>query len=129
MEELREVSVRELVNMYVAISYLQEHRIIEYGDIYDYIYNYCMYCDVDFSDLIEEAQNTFNELISDGTLSYIYKNVQTYRINNKIDVIKLASYDEHYLKDMNEVFWGIIGLKTKVVKLTLSNTKKKNRSI
>ena len=58
MEKKRKVSVKELVNMFVAISYFQEQRIIKYGDIYDYIDRNNAYSEVEFADLIHEAIDT-----------------------------------------------------------------------
>ena len=129
--EIRTVSVKELVKMFVAISYLQEQRIIKYGDIYDFINDMIVYTDVEFNDLIDEALDTLDELESDGTLSRLYPNrgPRLYRVNDKINIFEISKYPEDYLKDMNKAFFDIIDMadELSVLKLTLSNTKNKSR--
>ena len=36
-EKMKEIDAGTFMKMFVAISYLQEQRIIDYGDIYDFI--------------------------------------------------------------------------------------------
>ena len=127
----RTVSVKELVEMFVAISYLQEQRIIDYSDIYDFIDDNQKYTDVEFIDLIDEAVSTLNELVNDGILSNLYPNKEygLYRVNDKIDFLELSKHSEDYLQYMNKIFFDIIKASEHIfaVTLTLSNTKNKNR--
>ena len=135
MEEKREMSVKELIKMFVTISYFQEQRIFKFSDVYDYIYN-CYHRNSDeyrkniqFSDLLDEADVAIDDLVSDGTLSYVYPDgiCGLYRINKKNEFFEITNYLEDYIKDMNKVFLDIIGGEPMELKLTLSNAKKINR--
>ena len=129
--EIRTVSVKELVKMFVAISYLQEQRIIKYGDIYDFINDMIVYTDVEFNDLIDEALDTLDELERDGTISKLYSNkgYRDYRVNDKVNILEISKYPKDYLKDMNIAFFDIINAADELstLKLTLSNKKNKSR--
>ena len=110
MEKRRKVSVKELVKMFVAISYLQEQRIIKYSDIYQYIYTNYPYSKCDFTALRDEAKETIEELVGDGTLSVIYSNDSggIYRVNDKINFLELSKYSKDYIEDMDMAFFDII---------------------
>ena len=130
MEKRRKVSVKELVKMFVAISYLQEQRIIKYSDIYQYIYTNYPYSKCDFTALRDEAKETIEELVGDGTLSVIYSNDSggIYRVNDKINFLELSKYSKDYIEDMNMAFFDIIGGNEVIeFELTLSDTKNKSR--
>lgn len=134
MEKKRIVSVRELVEMFVAISYLQEVRIFKFDDICNYIRN-CYnnknieYDATDLDELLYEAEDTIGDLLYDDVISYVYPEAcyGMYKVNDKIDFIEISKYSKEYLKDMNKVFYAIHGGEPKNVKLTLSETKKNNR--
>ncbi len=135
MKEKREMSVRELINNFVTICYFQEVRIFRFGDIYGYIYD-CYkhssveYCEnTDIMDLIDEAQEAIEDMLNDGTLSYVYPDGAwgMYRVNDKKDFIEIARYPKDYIREMNKVFLDILGGDPQELTLTLSNKKKNNR--
>ena len=127
------ITVDELVRMFVAISFLHEQRIFKFIDIYEYIkrcyrYEDSFYRDeVVFLDLINEAGDTIDELIKDETISYVYPDGDNgmYFINNKINIVELSKLDEDYIKDMENIFFDILGGMTYMVTLKLSKTKGK----
>ena len=104
---MRTISVRELVNMFVTISYLQEQRIIKYNDIYMYILENVKNTDADFGKLIHELIETIDDLINDGILSDVQPG-GVYRISDKINFLEISKYPKDYLDDMNLVFFDII---------------------
>ena len=132
MEE-RRISVDELIRMFVATSYLQEQRIIKFSDIYQYIerchqkgkeegcqrYN--------LMELIDEAQETVEDLLNDGVLSYVYPDGSCgmYRVEEKVDYMELASQDQEYVTDMVKVFLDINGGAPLYVTLVNSKSKQK----
>ena len=135
MEEKREMSVKELIKMFVTISYFQEVRIFKFHDIYNYIFNCYFHSsgeyqeEIKFEDLFGEAFEVIEELINDETLSYVYSDGTggLYRVNNTNEFFEITNYPEDYIKDMNKVFLDILGGEPMEVTLTLSNSKKINR--
>ena len=135
MKGKRKISVRELIKMFTATSYLQEVRLFTFSDIYKYIlWCYSNSSDeytnkLDFNELIDEAQEVIDELLKDGVISYVYEDGSCglYRVNDKINFLEINELDEDYIKDMNDVLFNIHGGKPKELTLTLSNNKKNNR--
>ena len=131
--EKKEITVKELVKMFVAMSYLNEQRIFSFYKLYRYIENCYQieddlyHLEVFFPNLINEAEEIINDMINDEVISYVYPNGEygMCRINNKIDFLELAKLDKEYLEDMRNVFLSINGGKPYMMSLKLSKPRSK----
>ena len=117
MEEKRAISVSELIKMFVITSYLQEQRIFKFSDIYQYM-DRCYIsgkeegCQKDLlPSLVDEAQETIEDLLSEGIISNVYPDGAwgMYRVEDKVNYKELANQDKEYVCDMVKIFLDING--------------------
>ena len=134
MEEKRELNVSEFVKMFVTVSYLQEQRIFKFTDIWKYVEKCHQHCNTEFyektyfPELIDEVEQTIDDMLDNGILSNVYTSggYGMYRISDKVDYTELAKQDKEYVADMVRIFLDINGGASMIVKLspTKSNIKK-----
>ncbi len=130
----REITVSELIKSFVTTSYLQEQRIFKFIDIWKYFAKCYQFSRSDYNDeisfveLVDEAERVVDDMINDGTLSFVYSSGEygMYRIEDKIDYIEFSHHDKEYISDMVRVFLAINGGNPFGVKIvpTKTNIKK-----
>ena len=132
---MREVSVKELIEMFVAISYFQEARVFKSVEIWDYL-NRCYKAGseeyrekISFNDLEDEFYKVIGDMIKDKTLDSIPTKTGfciLLKVNESDSFLEISEKDHDYLECMRRVFWDIKGGETEYLTLTLSDTDEKS---
>ena len=131
MDELM-ISVKDFIEMFMAISYVQEQRIFSYRRIKKYVRSVNWSddtADFTYDDLIGELDTVFHDMLNDGIVSRVNDNDDDndnenalYRISDKINYREIIGSNQDSLRDMLEVFYNICGGNDKVIYIVPSKT-------